>query len=79
MVSFALQGYKFGPQDMSSVEKAALTWHRITEAFKHAYAQRTLLGDVDVGSEAFKNYVQEVSMIFLIRTVIFTFYSSKWK
>ena len=56
-------GYKFGPEAMKSVDNSALTWHRITEAFKHAYAQRTHLGDYDVGSDAFKNYVTEVCLV----------------
>ena len=36
-----LEGYNFEPKDRSSV----LTYHRIIEAFKFAYAKRTQLGD----------------------------------
>ena len=50
---------------MNSVDNATLTWHRITEAFKHAYAQRTHLGDNDIGSDAFKNYVKDVGIFAL--------------
>ena len=50
---------------MASVDSAALTWHRITEAFKHAYSERTQLGDYDIGSDSFRNYVSDVGIITL--------------
>ena len=53
-------GYNFTPRNMESIEEAGLTWHRITEAFKHAYSLRTQLGDYDIGSQSFKDYVAEV-------------------
>ena len=59
---FVTVGYKFDASSVKYVDNSALTFHRITEAFKHAYAQRTLLGDNDVGSDAFKTFVQDVSM-----------------
>ena len=33
--------------DLSNAPDDPLTYHRIAEAFKHAYAQRTKLGDPD--------------------------------
>jgi len=49
------------PDSVSDVTKATLTWHRVTEAFKHAYSLRTQLGDYNIGSGAFRTYIESVS------------------
>ncbi|XP_055588084.1 glutathione hydrolase 1 proenzyme-like isoform X2 [Uranotaenia lowii] len=40
-----LKRYNFKPEDLASVNATILTYHRIIEAFKHAYGKRTHIGD----------------------------------
>ena len=43
----SLPGYKMTARDRGGLDNSVLTYHRIVEAFKFAYAYRALLGDQD--------------------------------
>ena len=45
MRACACTGYQFSPDSVSTVDSAVLTYHRVAEAMKFAYARRSELGD----------------------------------
>ncbi|WAR01462.1 GGT1-like protein [Mya arenaria] len=55
-----LNGFNFSNDSVSTVPEATKSWHRMVEAFKHAYSLRTQLGDNHVGTPAFREYVNEL-------------------
>jgi hypothetical protein len=59
-------GFHFGPSSVLNADAAELTWHRIVEAFKHAFSLRSRLGDNDIGSTEFIDEVDEVHFICIV-------------
>lgn len=42
-----LNGYNFTSESVATIDDTVLTYHRIAEAYKYAFARRTELGDED--------------------------------
>ncbi|XP_048589503.1 glutathione hydrolase 1 proenzyme isoform X2 [Nematostella vectensis] len=55
MILNILRGYNMTAADRSSDAQSALTYHRIIESFKYAYAWRAKLGDPDFSDAAYAN------------------------
>ncbi|KAL3872307.1 hypothetical protein ACJMK2_040240 [Sinanodonta woodiana] len=55
-----LDGYNYTDTSIKTDQDATVFWHRVVEAFKHAYSQRTHLGDDDVENENFKSHIKEL-------------------
>ena len=60
-LSFLSLGFQFKKKlDLKNADDAFLFYQRLIESMKFAYAQRGLLGDPDVNSEAFKKNITKV-------------------
>ena len=60
-IYFSPAEYGFNAGSVSTPEKSTLTWHRIVEAMKFAYAKRSSLGDPDKENQSFKDGIESVS------------------
>jgi hypothetical protein len=59
-------GYGFSPDSVSTTDKSTVTWHRIVEAMKFAYAKRSSLGDPDKESQSFKDNIDSVRVFCIV-------------
>lgn len=66
MFFISITEYGLNPDSVSTTEKSTLTWHRIVEAMKFAYAKRSSLGDPDKESQSFKDGIDEVGLFNIV-------------
>lgn len=66
MFFISIEEYGLNPDSVSTTEKSTLTWHRIVEAMKFAYAKRSSLGDPDKESQSFKDGIDEVGLLNIV-------------
>ncbi|XP_041371586.1 glutathione hydrolase light chain 1-like [Gigantopelta aegis] len=55
-----LTGYNFTPYDLMTPEKTILAYHRIVEAFKFDFVERSAMGDADVENQEFKDKIENL-------------------
>ena len=66
----SLPGYNMTAQDREGLNNSVLTYHRIVEAFKFAYAYRALLGDQD-----FANVTEVLSVLLKCSKLLFQMFT----
>lgn len=71
IVNFYPAEYGFNPDSVSTPKESTLTWHRIVEAMKFAFAKRSGLGDPDMESQTFKDEIDEVELLYVVVSVFF--------
>lgn len=60
---YIILGFNFDAESIETEEGAVDVLHRITEAFKHGFSVRSVLGDSDSEDDIFKDRIAEVHVI----------------